>query len=737
MSKFQSGISKIDVGDIFRKLKRRKLILFAAMIFITGLAIVVVNLMTPKYNSVSQVLIDPRQQNVVDIESVLSGLPQDAETIESEIRILRSRKLAERVITKLKLYEYPEFKPGTGQPSLITRVLNPASFLPESWVDFLGLKVAETPKTPEEELERQRVQVIDKYLNNLSLSRSGRSRVIEISFTSTSPRIAALVANTVADLYIVEQLEAKFDATKMAAEWLNVRLADLKEKVAASERAVEVFRQKSGLIQGNGITLASQQISELNSQLILARTKRAEAQARLSQLERSLNQNGGVEAVAEVLSSPLIQRLREEEAKLLRKSAELSQEFGARHPKMINLRAELEDQRKKIKVEVNKIIQNLRNEVNVAVARERSFRQALAQLEGRVGQLNSREVQLRALEREANANRELYETFLNRFKETGSQGGVQQPDARVISRADISTSPSHPRKKLIVAIAFLFSIFVGIGLVMLVEHLDAGFRSGDQIEEMTGLPALGLIPIISGVKGLTAKPFDYLIENPTSAFTEAVRSLYAGVLLSDVDKPPKTLLLTSSLPSEGKTSLSICLARLVSTQSRKKVVLIDGDIRRPQIHARLELPNKPGLVEYLSGEATFDEILHRDPETDVVTICAGGTSNNPTDILASDAMKSLLAQLAATNDLVIIDSPPVLAVSDPRVLARLADKTVFVVRWAETRREVVRMGLNQVMNAGADMAGVVLSMVNVRRHSQYGYADSGAYYGKYRKYYTS
>tara|TARA_R110000787_G_scaffold86562_12_gene184649 strand:+ start:354 stop:2648 length:2295 start_codon:yes stop_codon:yes gene_type:complete len=729
-------LPELNLRDFLRKVWRRKFVLIGAVVVVMLATVVIVRQLTPLYSSTAQVMIDPRLNQVVDIQAVISGLPPDLETIESEIEILRSRRLAEKVIQKLRLYERPEFNETLVRKPEWYKYFRLETYLPERFVEMLFPPEASGQLTEEGKLNRIRVEVVDKFLERLSLTRSGRSRVIAIRFLSEDPDIAARVANALADVYIVEQLEAKFEATKRATEWLNERVGTLRSAVTDSERAVETFRKNSGLLRGKGMTLATQQISELNSQIIVARTKRAEAQARLSQVSNLLRSKRDVDSAAEVLSSRLIQRLREEESLTLRKAAELSQEFGARHPRMINIRAELEDLRAKIRSEVDKIVQNLRNEVNVAQVRERTLVENLQRLEQRMGQLNTSEVQLRALEREAAANRALYETFLSRFKETNQQQDIQQADARIISRADISVDASFPPEKLVYLAALIGSIGLGIVLIFFVEQLDQGFRSMSQVEHATGIPALGLIPMIGGVRQLTTEPYKYIIERPVSAFGEAVRSLYTSILLSNVDAPPKTVLITSSLPNEGKTSLSISLARQVASQSQKKVVLIDADLRRPQVHKNLGFPLSPGLVEYLSGNAQTEEILHRDEASGAIVICAGGTPHNPTDVLASDQMRRLIAQLSETNDLVIIDSPPVLAVSDPKVLSRLADKTVYVIRWAETRRETVMTGLKQIIDVGSDVAGVVLSMVNVRRHSQYGYGDSGSYYGAARKYYT-
>jgi capsular exopolysaccharide synthesis family protein len=728
--------AEVDLRDLLRKISRRKGVLIGTVVLLMALTAIILNQIAPRYTASAQVMIEARQNRVVDIEAVVSGLPQDMETIESEIEILRSRRLAEKVIRALKLYENPEFNPPEKMPPAWHRYLKLSTYIPDSLVGVIA--PAEVPRamTPEERLEQERVQVVDRFLDRLVLDRVGRSRVINIKFSANNAEVAAQVANKIADLYIVDQLEAKFEATKRATEWLSERVAALRKAVTSSENAVEVYRKQSGLIQGKGVTLATQQISELNTQLILARAKRAEAEARLQQVQNLLKSKRGVDSVAEVLASPLIQRLREEESRLIRKAAEMSQEYGDKHPKMINARAELADQRHKIQVEVNKIVENLRNQVQVARAAENELSSNLTRMEGEIAQQNRSEVQLRALEREAKANRDLYDTFLSRFKETNQQQDIQQADARIISRADVPADPSFPRMPLLYGVAFAGSVLIGIVLIMVIEHLDHGFRSTTQIEQSMGVPALGLIPMIGGLDKLRSEPFDYIVERPVSAFGEAVRSLYTSILLSNVDSPPRTVLITSSLPNEGKTSLSISLGRLVALQSQKRVVLIDADLRRPQLHRKMGLPASPGLVEYLAGEATLDEVMRHDEKSGAQVIVAGGIPNNPTDILASDHMKSLLDELTKANDLVVLDSPPALAVSDPRVLSRLAEKTVYVVRWAETRRETALMGLKQIVDVGSDVAGVVLSMVNVRKHSRYGYGDSGTYYGQYRKYYT-
>ena len=591
------------------------------------------------------------------------------------------------------------------------------------------------PPTQEEIERRTRANVITALQEAVSVRVHGRSRVIDVTATSVQPKLAAAIVNTLADLYLVDQLEAKFEATKRATDWLNERVQDLRGQVAASESAVEEFRRRTGLTQSKDTTVTRQQISEINTQLILARAQTAEAGARLSQIRSLVESAGGVESAAEVLASPLIQRLREREADVARGVAEMSTEYGKRHPKMINAKAELEDIRTRIEVEVAKVVRGLENEVEVARARERTLQRNLDQLKRESGRLKSSEGQLRVLEREAVADRALFDTFLARLKETGQQDGIQQADARIISRADVPAEASSPNKKLIIAGALAFSALLGVLLVFLLEHLDHGFRSSEQIESMTGASTLSLVPLLTVMRLKRSKPTDYVLNRPASAFAESLRTLHTGILLSGLDDAPKSVLITSSAPQEGKTTVATAMARLIA-RSGRKVLLLDGDLRRARTRSLLGLNGAYGLIAALGQHSALEDCIQHDETSGLHVLATEGNVPNPPEVLGSQQMVALMVSLERTYDLIIMDSPPVLVVSDARILSRLADRTVFIVRWGETKRETVKLALKQLVESGADVAGIVLSMVNIRKNAQYGYADSSYYYGSARSYYV-
>jgi capsular exopolysaccharide synthesis family protein len=767
----------IDLEEQLRILWRQKGLILGTVIVIMLLAFVVISSLTPRYKADVLVEINPRQTNIVDFEAVLSGLPTDTATIQTELKIIQSRQIARRAVARLKLLKDPEFnsrlRPGSlmsswnkslaawlaslggqevadGEEAIAGQNQgeeNAQSANPSEdggaiskvlrWFSEILNPTRQMKISEDERVKREEDRVIDTFLSKLSVSIEGRSRIARISFESKNPETATAVANTIADFYIVAQLEAKFEATKRATTWLNERVEQLRQEVEANERAVEEFRARSGLLQGGGdATLTEQQVSELNAQYMLELARLAETQARLNQSNDLLSSPSGIESAVEVQQSPLIRDFRIEEARLERAIAEFSEEYGERHPNMINARAELRDLRSKIKIEVDRVIQGLRNEVAVVRARTSSLASSLEKAKGRVAKLNQSEVDLRSLEREANASRTLLETLLQRTKQTTSQESFQQADASVVSYASLPRSPSFPKKRLLLPLIFIFAIIQGIVLAYMIERLDLGFRSAEQIARQMGVSSLGLIPSISKLATLGRTPHDYVLQNPGSAYGEGIRSLYTNLLLSDVVQRPNVILVTSALPREGKTSVVLSLGRMLSSMGHR-VIVVDGDLRKPSIHKDLGVEPGPGLTDCLSGHVAIDDVIQEDQISGLHFLQAGTPKHHSPDQLDSQHMERLLRHLARKYDLVILDSAPILAVSDTLFVARLVDKTVFLVRWARTRRAAANLALSRILAADADVAGAALTMVDVKSHAQYGYGDSGSYHGALKKYYTA
>lgn len=729
------GNSELDLRDLLRTLWRRKALIISVTCLLTVLAGLTVFQLTPRYSAAANVMLETRRNQVTDIESVLSGVNPELATVLSESELIRSNSLLGRVVDKLKLVRDPEFNGSLREAPWYSSLLSVDTYLSKDIQKVLGLHQREPVMLPEEKATRTRAQVIESLLGKLSVSPVGRSLVIRISVESEDPRKAALIANTIADEYIVDQLEAKFEATRKATGWLNERLTKLKEKVRETESAVQAYRESVSDQLGRGSKQTDQQINELNSELIRAQAKRAEAEARLAQVQRLIQSGDSLNTAAEVLSSPLIARLREQESEVLRRVSELETRYGERHPEMVKARSELRDLRRSIAGEVRKIAQSLKNEVDVARARERTLERNVQKLENESQAQSKAEIRLRELQREAEANRTLYETFLQRFKETSEQENLQQADSRVISYADVPTSPVFPKKKLTLALSGIGALFLGTILAFVVERLDNTFRSSEQVETILGHSVIGMVPFVEK-KSYSGNLSRYVAENPGSQVGESIRNIRTSIMLSNVDDPAKVIGMTSTVPSEGKTTLAAWMGQ-VGAQSGQKTIILDCDLRRPQLHQVFGLPNEDGVVDLLSGKCLLEHVIQHDDYTGAYFVRAGHSNINALDLLSSKRMGEYVTALKNNFDFVILDMPPILAVSDARILGRLCDSLVYAIQWDKVPRDLVANGIRVAEEAELPISGIAMTQVHVKKHARYGYGDYGYYYSKYRSYYNS
>ncbi len=739
-----SGGDDLDWLRLGRTLWRRKLHLLGFVVFVLGMTAAYVSRMPPAFEAEALIMLNDRPaQPVPEIPDVLVGTPPTEDSLQSQILLITSRSMAERLVDQLNLHLLPEFNPAL-RPKTADFVawLDPARLmpawlldhLPKAWADTLMTTASGVEMTDQERAALLRSEITETAMANVMAEPANRSTVIGLKFISTDPALAALGANTLAKLYMSEQLEAKQTASRRAREFLEHEIERLRASVASAEQSVQDYRRQHGLA---GAAPDEQQLTELTTQLVISRSDRAQVEARLRQVERLLATGADLSQAAQLLNSPVLTELRARELELNRQRAELSNEYGERHPRMVNLEAERRSLEDRKQAEIRQIAQRLRDEVQVARSREATLASNIETLKGQLAEHNESEIGLEALQRDATADRGLLETYINRAKEISSQQKAQEPDARVISRAALPDEPTYPRRNLIFGIALVGALLAGSLAVFGLESLDNTFRSSEQIEDQIGLPTLGLVPAIGGLDKRHGSPHDYVLDNPNSPFGEALRSLRTAMLLTSMGAPPKTILVTSSIPSEGKTSIAMCLAR-IHARSGRRTLIVDCDVRRPRLHELAGVANQSGLSDVLLQHRELNEVVLLDERSGAYFVTAGAPVPDPAALLASERMRRLLKEVGSRFDLVIIDSPPVLSVSDARVLSQMTDKTVFLVHWGSTRRHDVMMGVKQLIEAGADMAGLVLSRVNVRKHARYGYRDSGYYYDdKYTKYYNN
>jgi polysaccharide biosynthesis transport protein len=513
---------------------------------------------------------------------------------------------------------------------------------------------------------------------------------------------------------------------------MNEQVDNLREKVRQANEAVEEYRQKYGLIQARGETVSTQQLNELNSQLVIAQAERSGKEARLRTL-RQLARQGRADSAPEALASSLIANLRGQEAELRRREAELLTKYGERHPLILNLRAEVADLALKIEEEVRRIVAGLESEVIVARERENTLKTNIAALETKVAQGAMADVKLRELQREAAANQELLDSFVSRLKETSAEIEIQQPDARVLSRARPANAPSSPKKAGLLTIAATGSFLLGSALGLLKDRFESGYTSARSLEEV-GLPVLGVMPLLAKRQGQET-PHQYMSRRPVSAYSEACRSIWASLNLQTDDRI-RSLLITSSVPGEGKSTLALSLGTAVS-RTGLNVVVVDADFRRPALLGitGLKPVSETFLSDLLRADTAWNDLIVRSDDLGFSLIPTRRLNVDPLAMLNSPRFHSLMERLRSEFDLVIIDSAPVLAASDSLVLSRIVDAVVVAVRWRRTRRDLVAHSINQLVRAGAGLSGTVLTRVDLRIYLSYGSADTGYSYAKGTGYY--
>jgi polysaccharide biosynthesis transport protein len=724
----------LDVRRTLRTLWRRRWVVVSVLLLSLTIAYLALARITPIYLASSHVMIEARRTRIIDLQDIFTQMAPMGLMISSEVEVLRSLSIAQRVANTLDLYNDPAFN-----GALRTEKTNRTAEFFFDLIAELKSNVFGAPEpvtlSPQEQDRVMRMAVVNAVRGGLSAEALPQSLVIRIDYSSTDPAQAARLANAYADAYIDEQLEAKFETVRHATTWLNDRLETLRVAVVDSEKAVAAYKGATGLVELRGQSASQQQLSDLNNQLISVKAQRAELDARVSRLEAMLRAGRSVDALGEVVDSPLLQRLKEQEATLSREMSDLALRYGEKHPQMVKARAELSDIRTQINSDVERQVRGLRSELGVMREREAILVNQLRGLQGSIITQNDAEVRLRELEREAQANRTLYETFLNRFKESGEQEQIQQADSRVISQAQTPTNPAYPRRGLVLLAAAMVGLLGGAVLVLLVEQFDNTIRNREQLEETIGLPAFGVIPNIK--RGMArSRVEEHLITNPSSSYAEAFRILWFALKHASDRAGGRVLVVTSSVPDEGKSMTALSLARSVALLGHR-VLLVDADLRRASLGNKLELKSDFTIVDVLLKREPLARCVIADTKSGMDVLLGRSGGHKEINLLSSSAgIAETLSSWRSQYDLVVLDSPPVLPVADVQILASLADQTLFCVRWDKTARETATSAIRMLRDSGANLTGALLTRVDVRKHAGYGYQDVGYYYARYGNYYN-
>lgn len=716
----------------WRAINRHRLGIILLVIATGALAAMYAFSLPPVYRGTTTVLLDPLKKKSITVQDIYDTV-QDATPRDyylTQMEIMKSRDYAERLVQALKLTRHPGYDPRQQK-------------LEKGWLASLlerfGLGSAEkggasatASAASEEEI---RDGIVSRVMGGISISQTRNTQLVKISFESPDPVIAERVPNALAMIYIVADLESRAGATRQSMSFLSDQSEKLKSELAKSERELQQFRESQKIVVSKGSSLsdATRRLEGLAASLEDARRKRSEADLRYRQVSAAARgaSREALETLPVLQKDPVLQRLKETAAEAERRASEASKRYGPEHPKIIAVQSDLKIAHEAVRRQISAVAESVAKEFEIAKANEAAIDNAHAQATAEAQMFNRTEFPLTRLERNVESNRRLYEAFVQRANEMRI-GDVQQPIARVVDLARMPGGPSGPDRARIVMLWMLGALFVSIGIAIFLTLLDKGIKTGLDLETRLEVKAIGVLP---RMKAAPDVPLDRMIvDDNSNTFSEGIRTIRSDIQLSTLDSPHKTILVTSSIPGEGKTTVACNLAFAFSQV--KKTLLIEADMRRPKVGRALKLDaNHPGLSEFVSGNIGIEQCVHPVDDTGLFVLQSGRVPLNPLEMLSSHRFSDAMESLESMFEVIVIDSPPVELVSDSMVLSRFATAVMFVVKADDTPYPLARHSLIRLRRVGAPVLGAILNHFDVEKaHRYYGdYSSFGTEY-YYRNY---
>jgi capsular exopolysaccharide synthesis family protein len=694
---------EIDLLAYWRILVKRRWLVLSIVAGVVALALLATLMATPVYRATSVLQLEKEGTQVVQIEGIQPGDTGgwDPEFLQTQYELIQSRSLAERVANELDLDQ--ETLERLSEPGWLGRML--ASLRPQSKQDA-NKQVADTPADAAQEL-RNTAGVIS---GGLSVEPVRNSRLVRINYDSSSPEFSARVANAVAEGFIAAGLERRFGASSYAKTYLEDQLKLTKAKLEQSERQLVAFAQKENIVNTgqDGQSLATQNLTQLNAALAAAQDQRIRAEARWRQAS-----SGAMPA--DMIGNSNIRPLQQQRAQLQGTYQQKLQTFKPDYPEMQQLKGQIDELTRQIGQETGGVRASVKAEYDAAASQERMLMGQIAALRTQALDVDGRSIQYNILKREVDTNRQLYDGLLQRYKEVGVAGDVRSNNISIIDRAEVPMWRYKPNLTLNLAIGMLLGGMLGVLAAFLLEFLDDTLKTPDDVEQKLRLPVLGIIPLLGPKESIATAASD-----PRSSFSEAYRSVRTALQFASDRGVPKTLLITSSGPGEGKSTTALALARNFA-QMGKRVLLIEADLRNPSLHRVLGLKGQGvGLSNLLAGGCTLAEATREVEEPGLKVVLAGPLPPNPAELLSGSKLISALTVAAERYDQIIIDGPPVLGLADAPILANAVDGTLLVVNSAKTKINAAQATVKRLLSARARIVGALLSKYDAR-NAGYGY----------------
>lgn len=689
------------------------------------------------YTAQATMIIDTNKVNIFRQQSIIGDLPIDSATVESQVEILRSENIALSVIKELRLTDDPEFVGSGG--GLIGNILE----LVSGWLVSNG-------ERSEFDLQRRAAAA---FARALTVKRVTLTYIIEISFRAQTPERAAQIANAIADAYVVDQLDAKYKATQRAGVWLQDRLRELRDQLSTAERAVVDFKARNNMVASGGRLMNEQQLSEVNSQLVISQAQTSEARARLDRIQKILAQEVPDATVTDTLKNEVITKLRQQYLELKGRESDWSVRYGKEHLATVHLRNQMFQIRRAIVDELGRIAESYKSDFEIAKQRETALQAGLSNAVAESKATNQAQITLNDLESTAVSYKRLYDNFLQRYMESVQQQTFPITEARVITAATPPLKKSHPKTLIILSICAALGVGIGFAAGKVRELSDGVFRTTDQVESLLHTNCVAIIPALSGDKRpALPKPnpslelariqarmiqrsgdlFWQIIDQPFSRFAESVRSIKVAANVSGERNSIKTIGITSALPNEGKSTIAAALA-LVMAQGGSRVLLVDADFRNPSLTRRLAPKASVGILEVMEGKAALADVLWKEGESNFRFLPAVVKNRiaHTHEIVGADVTMDFFQRLRSQFDYVVVDLSPLAPVVDVRAATQLIDAFVFAIEWGRTKTDVVEHVLSGAPGVYENLLGVVLNKADLDVLSRYESYRGNYYYNKY------
>jgi exopolysaccharide transport family protein len=734
----ESSEEKIDLRDYLRVIQKRKWTIITCFAIIAITVAIHTFTATPIYEATTRLIIDKENPNVVSIQEVMAIDASGTDYYQTQYQIIESRTVARQVIRRLHLEESEEFFPKPKNDflsSLKRSVQETITFWKDSIASLLKTQKEDVTSDTSEGYEPDS-SLVSAFIHRITVNPIRNSRLVDVNFQAKDPLLATKIVNTLASAYINQNLETKLSAVQDAVRWLHNRIEDERKRVEKAEQALLRYKEKHHIItdfSSDTERITAQKLAQLNAKVVEAESKRVETETRYKQAVAMRGTPDMLDSITEVLNNELIRQIKSMEVELYKRMSELSKKYGQKHPQMVAIESELKTLQKRKAREVNQVINSLRNEYRVALAKENSLKAALAKQKNESLELNRKAIEYGVLRREAESARHMYELLIKRFKEASLTEDMRTGNIRVIDRAEAPEYPVKPKKKLNILLAIIVGLVTGIGLAFFFEYLDNTIKIPEDVKQHLKIPYLGPVPLFStesegNPRDNTSREL-VTLHSPKSTASESFRGIRTGILFSSAESAPQVILISSACPREGKTITTANLAATMA-QAGSKVIILDCDMRKPKMHKLFGVARDRGISNILVGTSDVQEAIFHTTMPNLDVIPCGPIPPNPSEILGSARMATLLNDLRKRYAHILMDSSPSTAVTDVVVLSKWVDGVVLVIRAGDTAREIVKNGVAQFGAVGAHILGAVLNGVDMGKDSYYYYQYYYYYYGE-------